>query len=290
MKRFKTILLSLVLCISLLPCGLQVSAQEEQNVFRYVVLKKINEDIKDRYIAVTLLQIGKNTTRSYYKGEQGIMFDTFILSEGNDEVINSLCYSVEYGDILEYRGSNLLAQNGTQYNDLRRIDSDGMDSFEKIGSLFDAPTKDARVRNVDGESVIVVTSAEGDTYLIYPGTPGDIRIELKLYEDSSDIGETKEVFGDFNQDNVVNASDATIILIYAAEQGAKAQTDNYGSMDSVLTPIAKNVETQAKTVEVNGDFNKDGVVNASDAATILIYSAQYGSGTFSGTFEEYVNR
>ena len=39
---------------------------------------------------------------------------------------------------------------------------------------------------------------------------------------------------------------------------------------------------------VYGDFNHDGVVNASDAAVILIYSAKYGAGQFGGSFEEYV--
>ena len=94
------------------------------------------------------------------------------------------------------------------------MDADGTDSFEKVGSLFDAPTEDTKIINVDGESVIEVTSAEGDTYLIYPGTPGDIRIKLKLYE------EAKPLYGDFNHDGEVNASDAAIMLIYAAAHGA----------------------------------------------------------------------
>ena len=101
---------------------------------------------------------------------------------------------------------------------------------------------------------------------------------------------SQEVLGDFNKDNIVNASDATSILIYAAEQGAKTQNDSFNNTDSVLTSIAKNMEAQKESVEVNGDFNKDGVVNASDASIILIYAAEYGAGTFSGTFEEYVNR
>ncbi len=222
MKCFKTMFLSLVLCISMLPCGMLVSAEDELPVYRYVVLKKINEDIEDRDIVVTLLQIGENTTRSYYKGEQGIMFDTYKILEsgGSDALIDSLCQSAEYGDILEYHGRNLTWTEGTQYNDLRRMDSDGTDSFEKVGSLFDTPAEDAKVKNVDGESVIEVTSAEGDTYLIYSGEPGIFLVDVKLYESSPETGDTPEVFGDFNHDGEVNASDAAIMLIYAAEHGA----------------------------------------------------------------------
>ena len=53
-------------------------------------------------------------------------------------------------------------------------------------------------------------------------------------------------------------------------------------------------EAQEAAVEapqhLYGDFNGDGIVNASDASVILIYAAEYGAGTFTGTFEEYVNR
>ncbi len=221
MKHVKTMLLSLVLCISMLPCSMLVSAEEEQYVNRYVVLKKINEDIEDRNIVVTLLQIGENTTRSFYKGEPGIMFDTCLLHEESDEVIGSLCRSVAYGDIVEHRGNNLMQEAGSSYNSIYRIDRDAADSFEKVGSLFDAPTEDAKIRNVEGESVIEVTSAEGDTYLIYPGEPGVNRIELRLYE------EAKPLYGDFNGDGIVNASDASVILVYAAEYGAGTFTGTF---------------------------------------------------------------
>ena len=46
------------------------------------------------------------------------------------------------------------------------------------------------------------------------------------------------------------------------------------------------IETQM----LYGDFNHDGEVNASDAAIMLIYAAEHGAGTFSGSFEEYVSK
>ena len=39
-----------------------------------------------------------------------------------------------------------------------------------------------------------------------------------------------------------------------------------------------------------GDYSHDGKVNASDAAVMLIYAAEYGADTFQGTFEEYLSR
>ncbi len=56
-----------------------------------------------------------------------------------------------------------------------------------------------------------------------------------------------------------------------------------------LLPVPPEVTGEAPQ-SLYGDFNGDGIVNASDASVILIYAAEYGAGTFSGTFEEYVNR
>ena len=56
-----------------------------------------------------------------------------------------------------------------------------------------------------------------------------------------------------------------------------------------LLPVPPEVTGEAPQ-QLYGDFNHDGEVNASDAAIMLIYAAEHGAGTFSGTFEEYVNR
>ncbi|MBR3629739.1 MAG: hypothetical protein IKN55_04615 [Oscillospiraceae bacterium] len=56
-----------------------------------------------------------------------------------------------------------------------------------------------------------------------------------------------------------------------------------------LLPVPPEITGEAPQ-QLYGDFNGDGIVNASDATVILIYAAEYGAGTFTGTFEEYVNR
>ena len=66
--------------------------------------------------------------------------------------------------------------------------------------------------------------------------------------------------GDLSGDGTVNASDAALVLIYAAFKGAGG--------DPGITPDEEQV----------ADVNKDGTINASDAALILIYAAVEGSG------------
>ena len=66
--------------------------------------------------------------------------------------------------------------------------------------------------------------------------------------------------GDLSGDGTVNASDASLVLIYAASKGA--------GVDPGILP---QQETAA-------DVNADSTVNASDAALILIYAAVEGAG------------
>ena len=65
--------------------------------------------------------------------------------------------------------------------------------------------------------------------------------------------------GDTNGNAEVDASDASMILEYAAQTGTSAVTDS--SVNAVMA-----------------DVNTDGVVNALDASLVLAYSAQKGAG------------
>ena len=101
--------------------------------------------------------------------------------------------------------------------------------------------------------------------------------------------EPENLFGDINYDGEVNASDAASVLIYSAEHGAGIVSgDSNLKQDSCY--LALSSEITGMEGYSKWDFNHDGEVNASDAAIILIYAAEHGAGTFSGTFEEYVNR
>ena len=179
MKKLCSKILASLLCMVCLPTGLQVAAQEEQVGCQYVVLKVINAEDDTKPIAVTLLQIGDTSNHSFLKGWQGVLSDTCIIRESdNDELINNLCQSVEYGDIIEYRGDYLTSQTGTMYNYVSREENAVNDSFEKIGTVFDNPTSDVESKVVDGESVIAVHPADGSTYLIGRGATDNILIEL----------------------------------------------------------------------------------------------------------------
>lgn len=85
-----------------------------------------------------------------------------------------------------------------------------------------------------------------------------------------DSGEPVFLLGDLNDDGVVNASDAALILIAAARIG--------GGGDSGLT------EAQQLAANVNGDAD----INASDAALVLIYAAAFGGGTTDAPLEDFL--
>ncbi len=181
MKRMLSKVLASLLCMACLPAGLQAAAQEEPFRCQYVVLKVINAEDDTKPIAVTLLQIGDASNHSFLKGWQGVLSDTCIIHESDDdELINNVCQSVEYGDIIEYRGNSLCSQTGTSYNYVSRFEYDNNDSFEKIGTVFDNPTSDVESKVVDGESVIAVHPADGSTYLIGKGAADNLLIELSL--------------------------------------------------------------------------------------------------------------
>ncbi len=247
-KSFCTRILTFILCGVCLPLGLQAFAQEESSEEQFVVLKVINAEDETKPIAVTLLHIGRNSAHAVVNGKMGVLSDTCVIGEGNDELINRVCQTVDYGDIIEYRGSGLVFTQGTMYNLTSRYENNDSDSFEKIGTIFDNPTSDAESKIVDGESVIAVHPADGSTYLIGRGAEADkILVEVEL-------------LGDVNSDDTVNASDAAVILISAAEVGAGEELG--------LTDVQKAA----------ADFNSDGVINASDAAQVLIQAAKAGAG------------
>jgi len=109
-----------------------------------------------------------------------------------------------------------------------------------------------------GEAVISVINQEYDV----------TQITLTV---TSDTSESQAELGDLTQDEKVDASDAAMILVAAANQGS--------GQDSGLTEIQKTA----------ADVNHDGKIDASDAAYILQYAAAKGAGAFAGTLSEYMS-
>ncbi len=73
------------------------------------------------------------------------------------------------------------------------------------------------------------------------------------------LDEENTLIGDVNGDTIINANDASEILVYVAKFGASESLDEY----------AEDFLTLA-------DFHDDGVIDASDASEILIYAAENG--------------
>ncbi|MDE5565144.1 MAG: leucine-rich repeat protein [Oscillospiraceae bacterium] len=78
------------------------------------------------------------------------------------------------------------------------------------------------------------------------------------------------LLGDVNGDDAINASDAAVVLITAAQIGAGDAVD--------LTDKQKSA----------ADVNKDSKINASDAAVILMYAAAVGAGDKDVKIEDFI--
>ena len=74
------------------------------------------------------------------------------------------------------------------------------------------------------------------------------------------LGAMPYIRGDVDEDGAVNASDAALVLIYAAESGSGTAAEK--------PEMWRNA----------ADYNADGEIDASDAAEILIFAAQAGAG------------
>ena len=136
------------------------------------------------------------------------------------------------GDILLYTGGYWYAEeNGTAAFDRMK------GSFRKIGILAEHKTIADAMEKTDTGYVLHDEGAV-QTYAL----------QLAAH--------SKAEFGDVNYDGSINASDAAVILIDAAERGA---TDTERSTDP------------------ERDINGDGFVNASDAALVLSYAAALGA-------------
>ena len=80
------------------------------------------------------------------------------------------------------------------------------------------------------------------------------------------------IIGDVDGNKSVNASDASHILIAAAISGTKADT----TAQQVLLENNPDYFQNLETALAYSDTNSDGVVNAKDAMTVLLYAASYG--------------
>ncbi len=141
---------------------------------------------------------------------------------------------------------------------VRRLNADG--SFQNTPLAADGMTLLNPISSPSAMNVTVPQSMtarleyEGLPVLTASGKPAEV-----LYR----VGQR----GDANMDGVTNASDAAVMLIYAAQYGAGGDA-----------ALAENAEDEA-FAQYLANVNRDAQVNASDAACALIYAAIAGSGS-----------
>ncbi|MBR3629846.1 MAG: hypothetical protein IKN55_05150 [Oscillospiraceae bacterium] len=147
------------------------------------------------------------------------------------------------GDILLYTGGYwYTGENGAAAFDRMK------GSFRKIGTLTEHQTIADAVQKTD-TGYVLQNKDDVQTYA------------LQLAR------QMKAEFGDVNYDGSINASDAAIILIDAAERGALAT---------------------ARSTDTERDINGDSDVNASDAALVLGYAAALGAKATTLTLPSYL--
>ncbi len=127
----------------------------------------------------------------------------------------------------------------------------------------------------NGETLadLSMISIDSAPYMLY--TEGTFTYEIELTITDAFGSRTLEtraeamigVKGDANLDGTVDANDAAVILVYAAEVGA--------GNDAVLHSDDAQTEALAKFL---ADVNGDGKYDATDAANILVYAAAIGAG------------
>ena len=114
---------------------------------------------------------------------------------------------------------------------------------------------------LSGKSVDISVSAGMESFQFEVANEGMTSTYQLIVEESEPSEKDPFQVGDINEDGRVDASDASLILIYAAEMGA-GDTPSYASA---------NWKNRA-------DFNRINDINASDASALLTYAAQLGAG------------
>ena len=138
--------------------------------------------------------------------------------------------------------------------------------------------------NIDTSKILYISGAEisgsqiipTDTTIQYTYDCGNrLTADFTITSQKIGNGSSSEIvytLGDTDGNGTVDATDAARILTAAAELGVGAE-------------CSLNAEQQTA-----GNVNKDQELDASDASIILIYASATGSGTFSGSLEEYLNQ
>ena len=120
----------------------------------------------------------------------------------------------------------------------------------------------------NGVSPSMIYAEGGYQYLITVGITDEFGTQNIEQACSVYVG----VKGDANLDGSADAIDAAIILVYAAASGAGKEAYLYSDTDAEAETFAYFL------ANVNSTASADSPVDATDAAAILVYAAEAGSG------------
>ncbi len=96
----------------------------------------------------------------------------------------------------------------------------------------------------------------------------------------------KPIYGDYSLDGVVDVQDAACLLGYIAERGSGTTASFEDYLTSIGIVISPDYH-EAPTGLITGDVNWDFTIDAKDAAMLLQYAAEVGTG-YTDTLWNYV--
>ena len=100
-----------------------------------------------------------------------------------------------------------------------------------------------------------------------------------------------EINPDLNRDAKIDAKDAALVLVFAAEYGAGNIKNFAEFMDKQYPNQVQSLDTATETAwnEINPDMNRDGKIDAKDAALVLVFAAEFGAGNVK-SFQEFMDK
>ncbi|MDE7120566.1 MAG: hypothetical protein K2O42_00180 [Oscillospiraceae bacterium] len=274
MEKLKKRKLALATAIVTLTASLSVFSSvpaSAWNLREYVVL---SIDVSDG----TALVIPTDERPVFYKWNDDSperVFCCKLLWLYSDPLSVHVIERAEYGDVIRFSGKGDIGQTEIKgVNDIV-YDFDTSDSenntFEIVGSVFDAPPEHFGAVTMNGQTFMQVTLDDGTKFVVEDGiTIEDIDKMLaqkpatEYEEGHCPVWVLPNEDGDVNSDDKVDSADAAVLL----EEIALSAVGETGRMNAS--------ENQA------ADVNGDGIIDAQDAAVILSYSAEIGSGMLEG--------
>ena len=197
------------------------------------------------------------TTETSYMGE----YQIWQYSENG--VVNGINHAVDmnvsYSRKVSYAADSLTIHAGQSISPV--LSGDNILSYRSSDPQTATVDRKGVITGLrEGDVTVTAVSSNGSSDTIHITITEDPSFRIN-YADMIYSYTANPIPGDSNFDGQINASDASQMLILAAQNGSGSGA---GQIDGLQ--------------QISFDYNNDGVINASDASCVLVYSAMLGAG------------